>query len=243
MSSALARLSTIPSPSASSTPAFHDYQVTPPCRTPETYPRPSAPITCSLETSALTYKVMYWPVKTSGDLCTGGGTTVEPTPTIPGQPNTVQIGNLTMTSPTVYYILDNLEMKAYAGLVNSNKGMVWIPLDDRAGVTVTTTPAPTPPITLSQDPRQTPLSSALISCNLGRVCYTTLHPFALEDLATVPASKYLFGGSKDPIYQGYYSPYYTLPGDLPTEGRGWERCGSTVTGWIRPTYVPLTGEE
>jgi hypothetical protein len=60
----------------------------------------------------------------------------------------------------------------------------------------------------------------------------------------VPADKYYsrVGGS-DPIYQGYYSPYYTLPMDLPTTDRRWERCGSTVTGWIRPTYVPLVREE
>jgi hypothetical protein len=147
-----------------------------------------------------------------------------------------------MTSPTVYYILDNLEMKAFAGLVNSNRASAWIPLDAVIGAesTGTLTHAPTPAITLSQDPAKTPLSSAVISCNLGRVCSTTLHPFEMEDLATAPADKYygLIGGN-DIIYQGWYSPHYTLPGDLPA-GRGWERCAVTVTGVVKPTYVALT---
>jgi hypothetical protein len=66
----------------------------------------------------------------------------------------------------------------------------------------------------------------------------------MEDLATVPASKYysLIGGS-DPIYQGWYAPFYTLPSDMPTQGKGWDVCGVTVTGAVKPTYIPLTEEK
>ena len=173
----------------------------PPCNIADTYPNPSAPITCSLEIS--TFKVLYWPVQTEGDFCSSQHITLPPNPTS----KTASYSGKILTYPTVYYILDSVQLKTFAGLYHSNRASAWIAPKDRP---------PAPPITLLQDPQQTPVSSALISCNLGRQCFTTLREFAFEDLATVPASKYygLIGGD-DIIYQGWYAPYYTVPRPRP----------------------------
>lgn len=225
MTSITSRLNTQSSPS----PTIPTYLMTPPCRTPDTWPNPAAPLSCSLVVS--TYKVLYWPKTVKGDFC-GNKTTIEPTPTISGKPNTARYGSLTATSPTIYHILEDVQMQTFAGRVNANRGMTWLPIDKHA--------VPPPPMTIAQNPVQTPISSAIISCNLGRQCYTTLKPFSLEHLKTVPASDYysLVGGS-DIIYQGYYSPLYTLPTGIPTTANGWGVCQIMFTGPVRPTYVDL----
>jgi hypothetical protein len=132
----------------------------------------------------------------------------------------------------VYYLLENMQMRTFAGLVNSNRALTFLPLEH----------PPIPPLTLSQDPMATPVSSAHISCNLGRQCFTTLNPFALEDLATVPADTYykLIGGN-DMLYQGWYTPPYTLPTGWATagSGKGWEVCEVMMTGVVKPRYLAL----
>lgn len=52
--------------------------------------------------------VYYWPVTTvSGDFCKENGSTVTPTPTNDdGAPNTVEFGDLTFTSPSVYVVIE-----------------------------------------------------------------------------------------------------------------------------------------
>ncbi|WPH04622.1 Hypothetical protein R9X50_00751500 [Acrodontium crateriforme] len=56
---------------------------------------------CAVQTASL--RLLYWPVETvSGNLCLGNGSTITPTPTIAGSPNTVVYMNTTLTSPTVY---------------------------------------------------------------------------------------------------------------------------------------------
>ncbi|KAH7122833.1 hypothetical protein B0J11DRAFT_581508 [Dendryphion nanum] len=227
LASITSRLSASPQGTPSTT--IPSFMITPPCRTPDTYPNPTAPISCSLVVS--TYKVLYWPVTMKGDFC-GTQSTIPPTPTISGKPNTALYSGLTITSPTIYYVLDNMHMQTFAGLVNGNRALTWMPLHKYA-----TTP---PPLALPQDPVQIPVSSAIISCNLGRQCFTTLQPFAFEHLSTAPARQYqsLIGGS-DIIYQGYYAPFYTLPTALPTAGNGWEMCNVMFTGAIKPTYINL----
>jgi len=219
--------------SGTPSPTVPGYLFQPPCQTPDTYPSNPDRLTCSLVTSILTYQVLYWPT-TSVDLCSTPSTTPTPTSTIPQPANTAVYKNITMTSPTLYYIIDNLQMKTFAGLVDSNRGSAWADLPNPS-------PTPTFPITGSQDPIQTPASSALISCNLGRVCSTTLRPFRFDHLATVPMENYYsMFLSRDVIYQGLYVPYYTLVPEMSPTGRGWEVCASMVTGWIRPTYIPIT---
>jgi hypothetical protein len=226
--------SMITSRSGSPTSTIPTYLITPPCRTPDTYPSTPDRLTCSLETSTLTYQVLYWPTPTVQDLCSSGTATAIPTSTIRRDTPTATYKGLTMTFPTVYYILNNLEMKTFAGLVNSNRGSAWLPL-------LKPSPAPTSPITLSQDPSQTGISSAIISCNLGRVCRTTLQPFRFDHLATAPADKYysLIGGS-DMIYQAWYAPFYTLVPEISATRREWDVCASMVTGAIKPTYIAIT---
>lgn len=112
-----------------------------------------------------------------------------------------------------------------------NRALTWLPIDKNA--------VPPPPMTLAQDPVQTPASSAMLSCNLGRQCFTTLKPFSFEHLKTVPASEYFsIVGGTDVIYQGYYTPLYTLPARIPTP-TAWDKCQAMFTGAIRPTYVDL----
>ncbi|KAF2020259.1 hypothetical protein BU24DRAFT_490046 [Aaosphaeria arxii CBS 175.79] len=215
----------------------------PPCNTVDSYATTPTPVTCSLNTDALTYKVLYWPVTIApgDDFCAPSNvsrSTLEATPTIPGQPNTAKYGDLVLTSPTVYYILDNATMETYAGPTVSGASSAWRPIG---------TPASTP-LTLSQNPLATPLSSALTTCTRTcrhclRRCSTYALPFSLEDLATAPADKwhrnaYAYEG----IYQGMYTPFYTFPQDVKTAEEQWGVCDTLVLAAARPMYLALPTE-
>ena len=89
----------------------------PPCTTKATYYPTPTPVTCKLDNEQLQYKVLYWPPKIAGNYsCESGNATVPhvtipATPTIPGRLNTAHYGDLVLTSPTVYYLLDKVQIQ------------------------------------------------------------------------------------------------------------------------------------
>ena len=96
----------------------------PPCSPLDYYPTGPTPVTCRVNEDKLKYKVLYWPPQVAGDFCAPANvsrTTLTPSPTIPGRPNTARYGDLVMTSPTMYYILSNVQMNTLAGKVYYNR--------------------------------------------------------------------------------------------------------------------------
>ncbi|KAF2119643.1 hypothetical protein BDV96DRAFT_642659 [Lophiotrema nucula] len=230
-------------------PLDNPYDITsilkPPCETLYTYITTPTAVTCSLDKNLLQYKVLYWPVQTAGNFCAPGNVshvTVEPTQTISGLPNTARYKDLVMTSPTVYYMLDNAQMHTFAGMTSYTRYSAFTPLGTPVGH-----------ITMSQDPRVTPLSSAITDFKPhgGRHGWyepiTLKAPFQLEDLNTVPYSHYsgpsvTYYGASGTIYQGLFTPLYTFPPGVQSKNRQWEVCDTMVLGDVYPSYIALPTE-
>ncbi|KAF2792680.1 hypothetical protein K505DRAFT_362687 [Melanomma pulvis-pyrius CBS 109.77] len=223
-------------------PTVMEAVLAPPCTTKSTYYPTPTPVTCRLDDSQLRYKVLYWPPQIAGNYSCGPANatvshvTITPAPTNPGRPNTAHYGDLVMTSPTLYYILDSVQVNTLVDGTYTNPGRTgrWGPI----GTAVDG-------ITLSQDPRSTVVSSAIGYCkrkggrhNGHNECTTSNLPFDLEDLFTVPASKYV-GQSGTTVMQGDYTPQYTYPQDLTDEVGLWKTCDMVLGGAVRPTYVAL----
>jgi hypothetical protein len=60
--------------------------------------------------------VLYWPTSTvGGDVCGKSGSTITPTPTIPGRANTALFSGQTLVSPSVYVILGPISARNLEG--------------------------------------------------------------------------------------------------------------------------------
>ncbi|KAG9229121.1 hypothetical protein BJ875DRAFT_547223 [Amylocarpus encephaloides] len=86
----------------------------------------------------------YWPITTvSGDFCSQNGTTITPTPTKKGHPNTLDSGDLTFTSPSVYLVFSTLN--GYY----SSAGSGLLSRDGKCGPTVSDLTLTFPPSAVS----------------------------------------------------------------------------------------------
>ncbi|KAK5739875.1 hypothetical protein LTR17_004971 [Elasticomyces elasticus] len=73
-------------------------------------------------------ELLYWPVSTiSGDLCGRNASTMTMGPTISGRPNTYVTFNTTLTSPTVYIMLNGRWGYTSAGTTYANQTRVMLP--------------------------------------------------------------------------------------------------------------------
>ncbi|KAF2737491.1 hypothetical protein EJ04DRAFT_574653 [Polyplosphaeria fusca] len=217
----------------------------PPCTTLYSYAATPTPVTCSLDHQSLTYKVLYWPVHTAGNFCANGShATITATPTIAGRPNTAHYRDMVLTSPTWYYILNNVQVKTFAGMYNGNHSSGYIPLGDPV----------THPITMSQDPRADAIYSAVTTAKRhggrhGGGWYqtnTSSLPFSAEDFFTVPKSHYRGPAVNywdETIYQGAFTPIYTYPHGLKSMDEQWSVCDTMVLGDALPTYLALPTEK
>ncbi|KAF2195659.1 hypothetical protein K469DRAFT_699255 [Zopfia rhizophila CBS 207.26] len=158
--------------------------LTPPCKTPDSYPSTSTPVTCLVQPTALGpstsdhFKILYWPVTTKMDFCVSINATkrtINPSGTIPGRPNTAEFSGLKLTSPTIYFFLHNVTIETYAGL-SSNKSML--------------TPFAPPIRTATQalNPRSTTISSIAFNCtNIAyKKCPRATRSFNFADLTPSP---------------------------------------------------------
>ncbi|KAF4631971.1 hypothetical protein G7Y89_g6149 [Cudoniella acicularis] len=87
----------------------------PPCNSLDSYPTTSTKVTCHIRADQVS--MLYWPVTLRGNFC-GNGTvsTVNPTQTISGVPNTVQFGDDTLTTSSIYYAITNMQLQTLTGL-------------------------------------------------------------------------------------------------------------------------------
>ena len=112
----------------------------------------------------------------------------------------------------------------------------------------TTTGTPVHGITMLQDPRATPLSSAVQLSTHHGGCYgrweykTSLQLFNLPDLLTVPDGKISFYCTST-VYLGLYTPLYMYPLSIQSKNRQWRVCDTMVLGHGEASYIELPTEE
>ncbi|KAH7121102.1 hypothetical protein B0J11DRAFT_589965 [Dendryphion nanum] len=192
------------------------YNAVPQC-TPLTYtPSPSAQPLCRI--SASLYQAYHWPkpAPSGSAFCTSDATLPSKTLTIPNQPSTTVVSGHTLTSPSIYHFLKNVQVETYIGAAIQPGGLgpqarnIWavssfIPADK--------------PLTVAQ------LESQLLTVSetcIGReLDYCSLHlntGFRVHDISTVRSEIYrshcvdkCFGEKGGVIYQTAYRPTIAIP--------------------------------
>jgi hypothetical protein len=198
----------------------------PPCIEPE-IPCPSiVDRKCTVKPDSGTF--YYWPVTTvSGDFCAQNGTTITPTPTKKGHPNTIILGDNTFTSPSVYLVLSTVNgyySSAGSGLLSRN---------GKCGPTLSDVILTLPPSAVS--------SVRFVSPDLGyQVNYADFNLVPLESYKEAcPYLRACSGWGTSGIKN--YQPFLQVPHEvLRAQWREWSNC----TGWayVRPSLKVLQVE-
>ncbi|KAF4637548.1 hypothetical protein G7Y89_g523 [Cudoniella acicularis] len=200
----------------------------PPCETLDSYATTATKVTCGV--NADTYSMLYWPVTLGGDFCANGTkSTILPAQTIAGAPNTVEVGDETLTSPSVYYALSNIQLRTLTGY-SAGHGK-WISYGD---------PIETATFTEAVDK----ISSLKVHCYGGRHgnvrhCDQTPYPMDFGDLATIGSAKYFskYSWGSTTIHQDQWKPTVTYP---PVGISSlWDICDTFETNYSIPTYITL----
>ncbi|KAH8656657.1 hypothetical protein BGZ60DRAFT_435026 [Tricladium varicosporioides] len=220
--------------------------LSPPCRTLENYATASSIVTCSVPNDGVSnFKAYYWPVSTVGGLCANGSiSTIQPAATIAGRPNTADVDEMEMTSGSIYYYMENVQLKTLKG--RSAGGDVWLDYG---------TPLETATFSEPQD---------LVSSIIATKCYYPRHghrwcayrteALDLANLQTAKAVPY-FNDLEDrrregnkTIYQDQYTPYLTFPPvGIKSADPAWAICDKFVsddrTPYSQPVWLPIQTEE
>ncbi|EPE30904.1 hypothetical protein GLAREA_03871 [Glarea lozoyensis ATCC 20868] len=200
----------------------------PPCEEPEVPCPDFKDRVCTVRPDAGT--LYYWPVTTTaGDFCEQNGTTVTPTQTKKGHPNTVVIGTNTFTSPSVYLVLNTLN--GYY----SSAGSGVLSRYGKCGPTIEAVTLTLPPAAVS--------SVRFLEPELGHpVNYGDLPPnlVPVDPLRTAcPFFRACSGWGRSGIKN--YEPFFQVPHEvLKAQWRQWNNC----TGWayVRPSLKALQAE-
>jgi hypothetical protein len=208
------------------------------------------------------WQAFYWPspLPTGSAFCNRNGTNYTATPTIPGQASTAVVSGLTMTSPSVYYLLKNVTLQTFAGQASS--------IGDASTGPDAFLPSTTVGV-LTAAQRESDIltvSAACIGSGKRRRCtYHAVPHFSIADLATVRADEYC--SAKTPVcrggetvYQDNYGPTLGVPMSAIVEQNGlfsdcaWTTPGATRTKIAGPpvyragvmkatdwTQLPVTG--
>lgn len=179
------------------------------------------------------WEAFYWPkaIPTGSSFCNTNGTDITATSTRPGQANTAVISGLTMTSPSVYYLLRNATLLTLAGKASS-VGDAYTAIRQNVFSASTTVSL----LTLEQKESEIlTISRFCPGSNRDRYCTFHASPgFSVQDLATVRASEYCgtWGcGTSETIYQGNYHPTLGLPvSSIVSQNGVWSDCAWTTSG-------------
>jgi hypothetical protein len=192
-------------------------------------PVPSANPTCYLAGGS--WEAFHWPspLPTGSAFCNTNGTNVTATPTIPGQANTAVISGMTLTSPSVYYLLRNVTLQTFAG----HASLIG---DASTGPEVFLPSTTAPLLTVKQREADIlTISRICAGSNRGRYCTYHASPgFSVADLATVRASEYCgWWGcyTGDTILQDKYKPTLGVPvSDIVAQNGVFTNCAWTTPG-------------
>ncbi|PQE33512.1 hypothetical protein CJF32_00003402 [Rutstroemia sp. NJR-2017a WRK4] len=197
----------------------------PPCSEPEVPCPAILDRECTVKPDAGT--LYYWPVTTvSGDFCAQNGSTVTPTPTRKGHPNTVVLGDMTFTSPSAYLVVRTLNGQY------SSAGSGLMVRYGKCGPTVADLTLTLPPSAVSSVEFKYP---------------QTGYPVNYADFNTVPVEPFKescpwfrgctgWGGSGIKNYQ----PFLQVPHEVLRAQKQWKNC--TGWGWVRPSLKALEVE-
>ncbi|KAM3088113.1 hypothetical protein ACMFMG_002171 [Clarireedia jacksonii] len=194
----------------------------PPCSEPEVPCPAILDRECTVKPDAGT--LYYWPVTTvSGDFCAQNGSTITPTPTRNGHPNTVVLGDMTFTSPSAYLVFSTLN-----GYYSSAGSGLFV-RDGKCGPTVTDLTLTLPPSAVSSVAFKTP--------ELG-------YSVNYADFNTVPVDSYKIACPFLRACSGWgrsgiknYDPFLQVPHDVLHKQKQWENC--TGWGYVRPSLKAL----
>ncbi|KAF2477429.1 uncharacterized protein BDR25DRAFT_861 [Lindgomyces ingoldianus] len=207
----------------------------PNCTPPNDSPATPGPTTATPSTTsplcritAGRYSIHYWPMPTptGTDFCNPSYKPSPLSPSIPGTPNTAVISGLTLTSPSIYHILQSVILETYTGTTSR--------LDDTT-LTLATWNISTilPTLTVAQQEPQ--ILSARETCS-GReadYCSILFTPnFLINDISTVRAPAYTQNCGSDcisrdggTIYQTSYKPTLAVPvGEVVRQNRMFSDC-------------------
>ncbi|KAH7412365.1 hypothetical protein DE146DRAFT_601981, partial [Phaeosphaeria sp. MPI-PUGE-AT-0046c] len=160
-----------------------------------------------------TWEAFYWPTvtPTGSAFCNTTGANITGTPTKSGQANTAIISGLTLTSPSVYYMLRNAILQTLTGQASlvgntntASKQDVFAPSTTATILTVA-----------QQESDIITISRVCAGSNKRRYCTFHGSPgFSIADLATVRATEYCgwWGcDTSETIYQDEYTPTLGIP--------------------------------
>jgi hypothetical protein len=180
------------------------------------------------------WQAFYWPspLPTGLAFCNKNGTnSTSGTPTIPGQANTAVVSGLTMTSPSVYYLIKNATLQTFAGqasfIGSASTGQdAYLPSTEVAVLTAA-----------QRESDILTVSAACIGSGKRRHCtYHAIPHFLIADLATVRADEYCSAKTPvcqgdDTIYQDNYGPTLGVPISAIVEQNGvFSDCEWTTPG-------------
>jgi hypothetical protein len=180
------------------------------------------------------WQAFYWasPLPTGSAFCNRNGTnSTTATPTISGQANTAVVSGLTMTSPSVYYLIQNATLQTFAGqasFIGSTSTGQDAFLSSTEVAVLTAAQRESDILTVS---------AACIGSGKRRHCtYHAVPHFLIADLATVRADEYCSAKTPDcrsseSIYQDDYGPTLGVPISAIVEQNGvFSDCEWTTPG-------------
>ncbi|KAF4619092.1 hypothetical protein G7Y89_g14755 [Cudoniella acicularis] len=166
----------------------------------------------------------YWPITTSGDICQQNGSTLTPTPTDDsGAPNTVEYGDLTFTSPSVYVVYETAsadwsEVWRFKG--PRQRSNTWIHPCGPTATALTLTLDPTDLSTIEKDDFKH--SDERRSVNWADFNYLAVPLSAYNfQCSERIVGKYWSSCPRSHTIYDNYSPYFQLPQEIISEVPEW----------------------
>ena len=172
-------------------------------------------------------RLLYWPVTTTGgNVCGKKGTTIENTPTILGQPNTVVWDNTTLTSPTVYLSVDELGPLSTQWMTHATHTNVVLPINAATIMTVR--------IQGSYSLNIADLQTSCVDISGTRGCYNEVPAAAYEGMPRCFVEDGL--PSACSTISPNYDPYILLPSEALAYDQAWGPCCRPFNGgtWDPP---------
>ncbi|KAF4636110.1 hypothetical protein G7Y89_g1978 [Cudoniella acicularis] len=187
--------------------------------------------------------IYYWPVSLSGDICSQNRSTISATPTDDsGAPNTVEYGDITFTSPSVYVIIQTAS-------VDWQQGWRYPAPRQRPNTRVNSCGPIATAVTLTLDPAE--LTTMQKDGFHHNTPFRTVNWADFNDLA-VPLEAYNFQCSRRQIEKYWshcpqsatisddYSPYFNIPAELVSEVPEWQswKCKNAAYA-MQPTMIRI----
>lgn len=187
------------------------YIAVPEC-TPLNTPSTTDPPICRM--FAGTYEAYHWPKTSTSDFCNAEPTAPNGTPTISTPPRTTVISGHTLTSPSVYQFLKNVQVETYKGWAHQPLGLGGL----ASNIWILSSAVPIATVAVLEKD----ILTASESCSGREWDYCTIEfdpGFRVHDISTVRAEIYSShcsyyrcdSSDRGVIYQSSYRPTMVVP--------------------------------